>query len=134
MILTVAEYSDALSVVTVDVVSTGSATERDAMLHDGLLSIARAVTHASYDRGRRVLVDVRVSERPDPFGAQAAVVQATRGLVQSYVREMGERVQPVNVLVSHPWQEDDRELTCGFLADADGGMARGSTFDVREAS
>lgn len=130
--LEITDYDGQLTILTLDLTQVLAGSQLNEVLDDGMIAIVRALTMASNDRGRRVAVDVQLSDASDPFGGQTAILQAIRGLVQAYVREMGHRIQPVNVVASSPSQRNDRELTWEFLADVDGTMARGATFDLRE--
>lgn len=99
------------------------------MLTQGLSEIARATTDATRN-GLSVAIDLR-SAGTGSRGRQEAVIQAVRGLIQSYTLEARHPVLPVNVVLSETSQSSDRDATWRYLADADGAMARGATFDLR---
>ena len=123
-----AEQKDDLRVLTIDLSRLTNA-ELDTVLTQGLAEIARAITDATRN-GLSVAIDLR-SAGTGSRGRQEAVIQAVRGLIQSYTLETRHPVLPVNVVLSETSQSSDRDATWRYLADADGAMARGATFDLR---
>ncbi len=119
-----------LAVVIVDTTDAVSAADRDAALEGGIVDLVATVVSRAHGAQERVALDVRTGGA-EAVGAQAAIVDAVRGLVQGYTAESGSTTPPVNVVVSHPSQQEDRESTWRFLSDADGALPRGATFDLR---
>jgi hypothetical protein len=107
-----------------------TAAEIDDQLTSGVELLSQDMVLAKHCR---VGIDVRLPDSPQPadLGRHEAFVEMARGLVQGYVAESGDRIEPINVVVSTESQERDRETTWRFLSDTDGGLARGATLDLR---
>lgn len=122
-------FNSRLHLVGIDAVRISSADQVGASLEQVIMSLREHVVELT--SSVRVAVDLR-ADNDDPWGAQGAIIQATRGLIQSYTLEAGSAVFPVNLVVTSPSQERDRAATWRFLSDDDGGMSWGATFDLRE--
>jgi hypothetical protein len=65
--------------------------------------------------------------------AVEAFCEAVRGLIQSLVLESESPVRPVNLVVTAPEQQRERQQTFAFLSSEDGRFSCGARFDLREA-
>jgi hypothetical protein len=126
----VTDYEDSMVILTVDTTIITTISHLDSALTDGLVEIVRVLTDSTQNRKRAVGIDLRATGS-DPLGAQETMIEALRGLVQSYTLETGHPVPPVNMVVSQPDQAHDRAATWRYLADPDAKMAWGATFDLR---
>jgi hypothetical protein len=115
------------------VVSRSSTTaDRDELLTSGLVEVMAHLVTASAD-APAVVVDLQVPEAPSSAPTMEAFVEAVRGLIQSLVLESAPPVRPVNLLVTTPDQQRERDQTIAFLASDDGRFSCGARFDLREA-
>jgi hypothetical protein len=133
MTITSIQYSSTLTVLRVDATDIDGVAGLTSWMEEGVAGLVEELVAAARSN-RRVAIDVRTPATPGADGAAEAIVQAARGLAQAYTLESGAAVPPVNVIVSTAAQESDRDATWRFLADTDGGGARGATIDLREAS
>jgi hypothetical protein len=131
-VISTSDYSSDLTIITIDTTLISEPDELEVILVEGVLQVVQALTSSSHARGRRVGLDLRAHSDGDILGAQATVIGAIQGLMQGYVREAEVGTAPVNLVLSDHSQSPDREATWAYLAAADGTMARGATFDLRE--
>lgn len=126
-----ADRIGSLRVVTLDMTEVTDESAQDR-LESGLLELVASI-RAAADAQQRLAVDVRADDRClDRTGVQGALLEAARGLVQSYTLESGASVPPVNLVVTSSEQHEDRRLTWEFLSDEEGGLCRGASLDLRE--
>lgn len=126
---------DTLLRIVVELSATPGVASRDELLTDGVVAlVAQLARVAGGPPERPIAVDVRVPEASPPAVECEAFVEAARGLVQSLVLERGKSIGPVNVVVSHPAQEQDRAATWAYLAAGTGSFSRGATYDLREVA
>lgn len=118
-----------LSVLTLDATTIEDAT--GSLVLD-VVQAAVVALRELRSPSARVAIDIRSNARASASSGQDAVVEALRGLVQGYVAESGADVGSVNLIVTSPDQELDRESTWQFLVHPEGSFARGATFDLRE--
>lgn len=123
-----------LRLVTVQLEGPCEAADRDDLLTRGVVDLVAHLVRATGEASSAACIDVRVGEGHDGDPSFEAFVQAVRGLVQSYVLEMQQGIGPVNVVVSGPRQDDDRQLTWEYLAGDAGSFSRGATYDLREVT
>ena len=116
------------------VVSRSSTTaDRDELLTRGLVDVMAQLVAASAD-APAVVVDLQVSAARSSAPTVEAFVEAIRGLIQSLVLESAPPVRPVNLLVTTPDQQRERDQTIAMLASDDGRFSCGARYDLREAA
>ena len=108
------------------------AAARDALLADGIVDVVAALVRTATG-STPVAVDLRCdADGPAAVRAVEAYVAAVRGLVQSFVLERSAPAGPVNLVVSTPGQDTERDVTWRYLGSADGGFSWGACYDLRE--
>lgn len=118
--------------VTVAVTPSPTAADRDALLSDGIVDLVGALVAAATGADP-VVVDIRCQiDDPGSSRAVEAYIDAARGLVQSFVLERTGPVGPVNLVVSVPNQDADRDATFTYLGSPDGRFSWGAGYDLRE--
>jgi hypothetical protein len=121
--------------IVVELGAALSAAARDELLTDGVVALVEQLAQAAAGPPERpVAVDVRIPAASPSALECEAFVEAARGLVQSLVLERGKSIGPVNVVISHPAQEQDRAATWAYLAAGTGSFSRGATYDLREVA
>jgi hypothetical protein len=121
-----------LARITVVVSRASTAADRDELLTGGVVEVMALLVAASTDAAAAV-VDLQVPEERTSAPAVEAFCEAVRGLVQSLVLESEQPVRPVNLVVTTPEQQTERQQTFTFLASEDGRFSCGARFDLREA-
>lgn len=113
--------------------SIASPADRARQLTDDVYGIIEELNAAVARGDESVVVDFRVEAVPGgPEWPNAlAFLAAVRGLVQSLTLELTAPAPAVNVVVSTDAEAGDRERTIAYLHSADGGFARGTTYDLR---
>jgi len=127
---------DGLDVLVLEFGDVDTAEARDELLTDGVRAVIAELVELSGSATVGVALDLRA---PSGLAAAAAAhveafAAACHGLVHAYVAEERTAIPPVNLVVSWPVQEHDRERTLDYLAAEDGQFARGAAFDLRDAA
>jgi hypothetical protein len=105
--------------------------ERDDLLTSGVVEVMTHLVEA-YADAPAVVVDLQVPATLSSAPVVEAFSEAVRGLIQSLVLESKPPVRPVNLVVTTPDQQNEREQTVTFLSSADGRFSCGARFDLRE--
>jgi hypothetical protein len=121
-----------LARITVVVSPSSTTADRDELLTSGVVEVMAHLVAASADASS-VVVDLQLPAARSSAPTMEAFSEAVRGLIQSLVLESDPPVRPVNLVVTTPEQEREREQTLAFLASDDGRFSCGARFDLREA-
>ncbi|WP_448620292.1 hypothetical protein [Geodermatophilus sp. URMC 65] len=123
-----------LRLVTVQLEPPREPVDRDHLMTQGVVDVVSHLVRATEGTPAPVVVDLRFGDGHDGVPPLEGFVEATRGLVQSYVLERRQDIGPVNVVVSRADQDHDRQITWDYLAGATGSFSRGATYDLREVT
>jgi hypothetical protein len=120
-----------LARITVTVPEVSTTQERDELLTGGVVDVMSHLVKA-YSDAPAIMVDLQVPASRSSAPAVEAFSEAVRGLIQSLVLESERPVRPVNIVVTTPDQQRERQRTLAFLSSADGRFSCGARFDLRE--
>lgn len=120
-----------LARITVTVPEVSTTQERDELLTGGVVDLMSHLVKA-YSDAPAIMVDLQVPASRSSAPAVEAFSEAVRGLIQSLVLESERPVRPVNIVLTTPDQQRERQRTLAFLASADGRFSCGARFDLRE--
>lgn len=121
-----------LTRITVVVSRASTTGDRDELLTSGIVEVMAHLVAASTD-APAVVVDLQVPVARSSAPAVEAFCEAVRGLIQSLVLESDSPVRPVNLVVTAPDQQRERQQTFALLSSEDGRFSCGARFDLREA-